>query len=196
MDESSVQRAVESMDPLVAEEAFRKYDIAIQQSSQAAEKARLLLGKAVFYGVFLRFEESRGALELAAAEAPNDPGIQLELDFINAGLYDQEGKAEEAFQHFSEVLSKHYHRLTTEPDLRSTYEDIQLRRAFDAARIGRFKEAIRLLREALSFSLNAGDMSNAFSSLGRCYSELGEYDSARECFLKAAKIGLTTEWEG
>src|SRR5690349_18777248 len=168
MDKSIVQRAVESGDPLIAEEALREYDLAIQRSSQSAETARLLLGKAVLYGVFFRFEESRRALELAQAQSPDDPDIQLQVGYLNAGLYDQENKPQEAFEHLSELLGKYYRRLTTEPDLRFAYEDIQLRRGLNAVRIESFQEAIFLLEESLGFSLKTQDMSNALASLGRC----------------------------
>lgn len=196
MDTSIIQRAVDSRDPLIAEDALREYDVAIHRSSQPAERTGLLLGKAVLYGVFFRFEESRRALELAQAQSPDDPNIQLQVDYLNAGLYDQENKPREAFEHLSKVLRKYHRRLTTEPDLRFAYEDIQLRRGLDAVRIGRFQEAITLLEESLGFCLKTQDMSNALASLGRCYSELGKFEPAREYFLKTLKIGPTIQWEG
>lgn len=196
MDQSIVQRAVESGDPAVAEEAFREYDAEIRQASNEHQRAELFLGKAVLYGVFLRFKESRGSLDLALAQSPNSPDIQLQADHIGASLYDQEGNHDKAFEHLTAVLYKHRQRLTTEPDLRFAYEDIQVRRGLDAVWIGRFQDAIPVLKECLSFPLKASDMSNVFYSLGRCYSELGEYGFAREHLIQALKLGLTKEMEG
>ena len=148
------------------------------------------------YGVFLRFDESRRNLWLAQAQIPDNPDIQFQADFIDASLYDQEGNHGKAFKRFTAVLSKYYQGLTTQPDLKFAYQDIQIRRGLDAVRIGNFQEAIPLLKESLSFSLKPGEMSNILSSLGRCYSELREYQSAREYFVQALSIGLTSEWEG
>jgi tetratricopeptide (TPR) repeat protein len=196
MDESIVQRAVESRDPVLAEKAFREYDIAIEQSSDDDEKAGLLLKKAVLHGVFLQFTEARRTLEQARKHAASNSDIQLEADFIGASLYDQEAKYEMAFEQLTIVLRRHYRRLKSEPSLRFAYEDIQVRRALDAVHIGKFNEAILLLKESLSFTLKSDDRSNVLSSLGRCYSELEEYDIAREYFTKAMKVGLTKAWEG
>src|SRR6266700_2712394 len=196
MDESLVQRAVESGDPAIADEAFRQYDSEIQQSSNERQRAELFLGKAVLYGVFLRFKESRRSLDLALAQSPSNPDIQLQADHIGASLYDQEGNHEKAFERLTAVMHKHHRRLTTQPDLRFAYEDIQVRRGLDAVWIGQFQEAVPLLKECLSFALKAEDRGNVLSSLGRCYSELGEYDSARENFIQALRIGLTKELEG
>jgi tetratricopeptide (TPR) repeat protein len=196
MDESIAQRAVESGDPTIAEEAFQQYDSEIQKSSNERQRAELFLGKAVLYGVFLRFRESRKNLDLALTQSPNNPDIELQADFIGASLYDQEGNHERAFESLTAVLHKHGHRLTTEPDLQYAYEDIQIRRGFDAVWIGQFREAIPLLRECLSFALKAEDLGKVLFSLGRCYSELGEYDFAREHLIHALRIGLTRELEG
>jgi tetratricopeptide (TPR) repeat protein len=189
-------RAVESRDPLVAEKALHEYDVALQRSSQPAEKARLLLDKAVLYGVFLRFQESRKSLELALQQSPDDPDIRLEVDCIGARLYDQENKPKEAFERLSAVLVKYRQRLTAEPDLRFAYEDIQLRRGLNAVRLGRFRDAIGILGECTSFPLKVHDMSDALANLGVCYSELGEFEPAREYFLETLKNGPTKQWEG
>ena len=59
----------------IVQRQLREYDAAAQQGSDASERAEVLLEKAVLYGVFLRFDESRRSLEIARAQAPGDPDI-------------------------------------------------------------------------------------------------------------------------
>jgi tetratricopeptide (TPR) repeat protein len=196
MNESIVLDAVKSRDPIAAEKAFKEYDVAIQRSFEPTDKARLLLGKAVLYGVFLRFQECRNALQLALEQSPEDPDIRLEADCIGARLYDQENKPREALEHLTAVFDKYYQRFKTEPDLHFAYQDIQLRRGLNAVRLGKFRDAIGLLKESSSFPLKRHEMSDVFANLGVCFSELGEFESAREYFLKTLEIGPTRQWEG
>lgn len=195
MNESLIERAVKSRDPVIAEEAFREYDTEIQRSPDRIQKANLLLGKAVLYGVCLRFADARRSLDLALAQIPDDPDTQLQVEHIGASLYDQQEEWEQAYDHLTAVLCKHRERLT-QPGLRFMYEDIQLRRGLDAARMRKFQEAIQLLEESLRFDLSLEDQSNVFSSLGLSYSELGQYQRAKENFLQAFKVGLTKDFEG
>jgi tetratricopeptide (TPR) repeat protein len=190
MDESIVQRAMESKDPLAGEQALREYDVAIQRSSESMEKAKLLLGKAVLCGVFSWFKQSRDALEDAWALTPDNLDMQLEVDFIDGTLYDQETKPEEAYVRLTSVLSRYSRRLSV-PDVRFMYQDIQLRRGFDSTSTGRFTEALPILKECLSFNLKPTQRSMVLADLGRCYSEAGEYESVRDSFVQAIRIGLT-----
>jgi tetratricopeptide (TPR) repeat protein len=141
-----------------------------------------------------RFSDARKQLDLVLKYAPDDPNICLQRDFIGGSLYDQERKPEEAFVRLTSVLSSHSEQLSR-TDMRFMYEDIQLRRGFDAASIGRFEDALPILKECLSFDLKSTDRSTVLSDLGRCYSEIKEYESARDCFLQAIEIGLTMQTE-
>jgi tetratricopeptide (TPR) repeat protein len=190
MDESLVQRAIESGDPRVADEAFNQIDGQFKSTSDIKEKARLLLGKATLYGVLGRFTDARKQLELASQVAPEDTDIRLQRDFIDGSLYDQERRPEQAYLKLSSVLSDYTERLSW-PDVRFMYEDIQLRRGFDATSIGRFKDALSILTECLSFKLEQRDKSLVFADLGRCYSEIGDYESAKNYLVSAIDMGLT-----
>lgn len=192
MDQSIIQRAMESKDPLAGEQALREYDVAIQRSSETAEKAKLLLGKAVLCGVFSWFEQSRDALQSARDLTRDNLDMQLEVDFIDGTLYDQEAKPEEAYVKLTSVLSRYSRRLSVQ-DVRFMYEDIQLRRGFDAASTGRFTEALPILRECLSFALTPTQKGMVLADLGRCCSEAGEYESARESLVQAIQIGLPNQ---
>lgn len=141
-----------------------------------------------------RFSDARKQLDLVLEYAPDDLNIRLQRDFICGSLYDEERNPEEAFVRLTSVLSSYSERLSR-PDMRFMYEDIQLRRGFDATSIGKFEDALSILKECLSFDLKATDKSAVLSDLGRCYSEIKEYESARDCFLRAVEIGLTKQSE-
>jgi tetratricopeptide (TPR) repeat protein len=194
MIESIVQHAIESRDPVVAEEALRQLDAQIESTSEAGEKANLRLWKATLHGVLGQFSDARRQLDLVLHHAPDDMDIHLSRDFIDGSLYDQEGKPQEAYQKLTSVLSRYAERLSR-PDMRFMYEDIQLRRGFDAANTGRLKEALPILKECLSFDLKLSDKTHVLVELGRCYSEAGEYESARDSLVQAIDIGLTHESE-
>jgi len=195
MDEFIVQHMMESCDAAGAEEALRELDVQIESASDVGEKANLYLGKATLHGVLGRISDARSQLDLALQYAPDNADIRLQRDFIDASLYDQERKPEEAYLKLTSVLSGYFERLSR-PDVRFMYEDIQLRRGVDATSTGMFEEAVPILRECLSFELKPTDKSVVLSDLGRCYSEAEEYESARDCFIQAFHIGIRNESEG
>jgi len=195
MNDSIVQHVMEFGDTTVAEEAFRQLNVQIESTSDVAEKANLYLGKATLHGILGQFSDARTQLDLALKCAPDNADIRLQCDFINASLYDQERKPEEAYLTLTSVLSGYSERLSR-PDVRFMYEDIQLRRAFDATSTGRFKEALPILKECLSFELRPTDKSIVLSDLGRCYSEAEEYESARNCFVEALSIASQKNQRG
>jgi len=195
MDESIIQRAMESRDPAAAEEAIKEIDNEILSPKDAKQTASLLLNKAVLNGILRRFSDSRQQLDLALEQAPGDPDIRLQCAFIAGTLYDHEERPNEAYKCLTLALSTHRERLET-PDLRFMYEDIQLRRGLDAARIGKFKDALPLLQESLSFDLEAVERSSVLANLGLCHVEMNNYESARDCLTEALRAGPTKDWEG
>jgi tetratricopeptide (TPR) repeat protein len=192
---ASEQRALQTRDPATAEEAFREIDIQLRSLADGSEKANLILRKAVLLGIIHRFDDARRQLDLALEEAPDDPDVRFQFDFIGGTLCDEEGKPSEAVARLTTVLSNFGERLA-KPEGRFLYEDIQLRRGLDLAKLSRFQEAAPLLEESLSFELRSEDRSRVLSNLGFCCCELKDYERAIRCFLQACEIGLTKEWEG
>jgi tetratricopeptide (TPR) repeat protein len=193
MQEDIVLSAMESADPAIAEKALHEIDIQLQSLADADQCAGLLLRKAVLYGVFKRFGDAREQIDLALKQHPTDSNFQLNVDFVKASLYDQEGLPDKALVHLTALLSAHAKKLAL-PEFRNTYEDIQHRRALDSVCVGEYSEAIPLLHECLSFDLQPEARSIILCKLGDCYSHLRNYESARDSFLAASEIGLTKEW--
>jgi tetratricopeptide (TPR) repeat protein len=189
---ASEQRALQTRDPATAEEAFREIDIQLRSLADASEKANLILRKAVLLGILHRFDDARRQLDLALEEAPDDPDVRFQFDFIGGTLCDEEGKPSEAVARLTTVLSNFGERLA-KPEGRFFYEDIQLRRGFDLACLSRFQEASLLLEESLSFELKSEDRSRVLSSLGLCCRELKDYERARHFLEESLTFDLKSE---
>jgi len=191
MNDSVIQRAIELRDPKLAREALREIDLLLASTSDPDERVYLLFSKSSCYGILGNFEEARKQLSSALEQEPEGPNTRLAFDLSGGLLCQQEGNYREAHERFSAALSKHTQRLNR-PELRFMYEDIQTRRAFLSVTLCQFPDAIPLLREILSFDLKKEIRSDALASLGRCYLELRDWESAKEYFLQASAIGVTS----
>lgn len=190
-----VDRALDSGDPEIAEEAIRELDLRLASFGETEDKAGLLLGKALLNGYLHRYSDARRQLALALEQASTDPDVRFSHDVIDACLYDQEGKPEQAYTWLTAVLLNHSERLKR-PDVRSIYEDIQQRRGFDLFWLKRFQDAVPLLRECLSFNLKTVERSCALANLGISYVKLKQYEEAKNWLLRACEAGVTKDWEG
>jgi len=195
MDESVIQGAIEHNDPALAKEALREINMRLDSSSDQNERVYLLFSRASCHGILGDFVEARRQLAAALDEGRGDPFAQVSFDFGTGLLFQREGNYAKALEGFSTTLSTHSHQLER-PELRFMYEDIQQRRAFLSVTLSRFQHAVPLLKESLSFDLDKETRSGVLASLGLCYLELKDYELAKDRFLEAITIGLTTEWQG
>jgi tetratricopeptide (TPR) repeat protein len=190
-----IRQAMESGDPTAAARAIREIDSLLPALAGSNERASLLLNKAVFYGILGRFSNAREQLEAAFKGAPDDDAIRLQFEYLQGAIDHQEQHFEDAYSRMTATLSKYSARLA-EPGFRFLYLDIQQHRAFELVQLLKFREAVPLLRESLSFDMKAEDRRAAVANLGICYSRLGKYEEAVDCFLAALGTGLTSDWEG
>lgn len=193
MERDIIQDAIESGDPSAASEAINEIDIRVRQLTNGEEKAGPLLNKAVFLAILKRFEEARKTLVAALSQNPNDAETQLQFDYINGSLYHQEAKTAEAFIRLTAVLSKYTARWT-DAQYKFIYEDIQQQRAFELFTLRRYKDAIPLFIECLSFQMKPADRSCALANLGICYSQLKNRQAAKNYLLQACEADLTNDW--
>jgi tetratricopeptide (TPR) repeat protein len=189
---SLFDRAMESRDPALAEEALRDFDSQLRSTESLQKRASLLFGKAVLYGVLKRFDDARKQMNITLQEAPEDCLTRLMFDFISGDLDDDEGKPKEAYEHLTEALAKHAKYLD-DPANRIFYESAQMRRGFSLFLLNRFEEAVPILQQVLSFKLLPSKRSAVLARLGLCYGELKEWQKARDCLEEACKIGVTSE---
>jgi len=189
-----IRHANDSHDPASAEQAIREIDLLLHSETNAQERAGLLMNKAVLYGVLKRFDDARAELARALQDS-DDPDTRLIHDYIDGTLYHQEKRQAEAFRRLTEVTLKYAARLKC-PDMRSTYEDIQTQRAFEAADLKNYGDAVPLLTEILSFELTKEDKATALAYLGLSCYQTKRYEAAREYLLLACALEQPPKWRG
>ena len=105
----------------------------------------------------------------------------------------QMGKLEEGVLKFERIVEANQEQLQTS-DLRYLYEQIQRRRGFALTSVRRFSEALPILKEAVSFTIDSDPQLVHFYS-GICYQALSETAPAKEAFLRAISLGLDNQFE-
>jgi len=73
-------------------------------------------------------------------------------------------------------------------------KQIQRRRGFALTSVRRFSEALPILKEAVSFTIDSDPQLVHFYS-GICYQALSETAPAKEAFLRAIRLGLDNQFE-
>jgi tetratricopeptide (TPR) repeat protein len=123
-----------------------------------------------------------------------DKFVRMIVDFADACMMAQMGKLDEGELKFERVLDSN-RELLASSDNRYLYEDIQERRAFLLAGLGRYTEALPLLKEAASFTSGESDPKLVHFYLGVCYDAASESSLAKEEFLLAIELGLDAHFE-
>ena len=195
MDSLAFERIAELRNSGRIEDAIRESQILLAETTDAKEKASLLTGLQVFYCVLGRLVEARQTLvQLPHLEIP-DLGIRLNVEFCEPTLLTLEGRYEEGISAFAAMLDRHCETLK-EPQFRYLYEDIQCRRALALVSISRFKEALPILREDISFSFDeAADDQRTHFSLGVCLEETNDPEAAKQEFIRVVGFGLKNDVE-
>lgn len=124
-----------------------------------------------------RLEGLRHSAESAA--------IRATADFIQASIYMETGRAGQALPLLDQML-KAYGDLLATDDFRYLSEDVRLLRAYALADLAHFKEAVPLLREAMTYDLGLDDRQRVRLYLGHCYFHLGRKREAEQELLQAA----------
>ena len=195
MNESIIQAAMKSADPMTAELAFKEIETELSSLTDPCDQAALLLHKAALYGKLNQFVKARKEISFALKAAPGDTDIIFQSEHLDALLYHEEQSVHEAFKRMTALLLKYALQLKL-PEYRAVYEDIQERRGFELVQLLRFEEAIPILRECLSFEMQPEDRGEVLAYLGICYSHLKRYEEARDCFLQACEVGLMKQSQG
>ncbi len=192
MTDSIIQRAVESNDPILAEKALIQIESLLNSSPDDEQRIYLLFSRANCHLVLENFEEARRDLDVALKARP-DEASKTTYDWTHGVIAQRQTRYEEALAKFSAVLTAHSAQLRT-GEFRFLYEDIQTRRAFLSVTQGKFRDAVPLLNESLAFEVSETVKSELFASLGLCYSEMDDFDSARSHLLEAIRLGLVGDW--
>ena len=110
--------------------------------------------------------------------------IKMDISFVEACITSEKGDHRKAASQYGNML-REYTKLLSTAEHRDLYEAAYSRRAGELANLGEHREAIAMLKEAVSFStLPAEDYQCVRLWLGICYEELGENDLAVEEYLR------------
>lgn len=194
MTSSIIQTAIDSQDPVLAEEALREIDLRLASTLDSNDRVYLFFSASSCYGILRDFKKAQEHLSFALQQQPDDADTKLNFEFIGGVLSQEEGNYGDALRRLTSVLLGHAHTLS-QSEFRFMYEDIQQRRAFLLVTLSRFEDAIPVLQEALSFNLENAVRSDALASLGRCYCETHKWVLARNSLSQAQEIGLTKDRE-
>jgi len=117
--------------------------------------------------------------------------LEMGVEFEEATLSEAEGRKEEALASLSALLIK-YQENIKDPDVLDLYNTIRMRRAFLLADLGRFQEALPILKAA-----NVLEPSKAqiVFYLGHCYLGGKDYIGAERLLAEALRLGLPPHLE-
>lgn len=183
-------------------QAFDAFSKLAEDTDDRIDKAGVLVHVARALKFLERYDEAMvqlsAARELVAEYLPWHNGLderlghlEIYLDYEDADLSWRHGTNEEALAKFEGALKKYKRRLR-EPDFDGFYEVMQTCRAFILADLGRWKEAMPILKEAQAFTEYKEGI--AFY-LGHCYLSAGDYARAEEKLTEALKLGLPDSLE-
>lgn len=177
------------------EDAIRESQIVLGETTDVNEKASILTGVHVFYCTLGRLQEARQTLDQLKQLEISHLGIRLNAEFCEPTFQIQEGRYEEGLSAFTAMLDRHSEAFN-EPEHRYLYEDIQCRRALTLFGLSRSKEALPILREAVSFSFNqATDEQQVHFALGVCLEDANETEAAKQEFIRVVSCGLKNDVE-
>ena len=123
-----------------------------------------------------------------------DKFVRMIVDFGDACMTTQMGKLEEGVFKFEKVLQTNWEELR-DPDNRHLYEELQERRGFALTSLERYAEALPILNDALSFTSDKSDPQLVHFYLAVCYQATSQMVPAKESFLRAIQLGLSSGFE-
>jgi len=191
-DEAEAIQLVEAGQFQRAIQCFRSL---VERNSDPGKKVDYLVCQANCWIQMGAVGEARHCLATAEEIAETGSVARLQIDVVVATMLVDEGKSEDALQELSRLLTKYKKQIHID-EFRELYENIQAQRAFILMHLSRDDEARPILEEAQSFKLlEEGARSSVHCHLGRCYFASAEYQSAKQQFLNAQRIGVPEDWE-
>jgi tetratricopeptide (TPR) repeat protein len=177
------------------EEAVRECQTLLAETADVNEKASLLGSMCVSYAKLGCLKEARQALDRMKQLEISHLGIRLNAEFCEPTLLVQEGRYEEGLSVFASMLDRHREAFKEER-FRYLYEDIQCRRALILFGLSRYKEALPVLKEAVSFCFDQPtDEQQVHFALGVCLEDANDAEAAKQEFIRVAGFGLKNDVE-
>jgi len=193
MDWTRVQALMTLRDSGHTIEALKELEMMAESNSDKNEKASLLLTQITCHLLLGKLDDAERTLRRVKTLAPDNAEVRLNFDQQEAYFLIARGDVSEGLHKLDHLLKRHQY-IEHDPSYRYLWEDIQQRRAFALVDLGRPMEALPLLKEAVSFALDEPrDVQLVNLYLGTCHYELGQYDLAKEQFLKVIQLDQDNE---
>jgi len=195
MDAAHFERIAELRNSGHLEEAIRESQILLKETSDINEKASLLTGIGVLYSALGRLKEGHQTLDQLKRLPISDVEVLLNAELCEPALLIQAGRYQEGLAALGAMLDRHSGAFKEER-FRYLYEDIQCRRALTLFGLSRFREALPILQEAISFSFSqVTDEQQIHFALGVCLEEAKDAKAARQEFIRVVSFGLRNDIE-
>jgi tetratricopeptide (TPR) repeat protein len=195
MDMSHFERIAELRDSGRLEDAIRESRVLLAETTDANGRASILTGVHVFYCTLCCLKEARQTLGELKQLHISDLEVLLNAEFCEPTLLIQEGRYEDGLSAFVAMLDRHREAFKEER-YRYLHEDIQCRRALTLVGLSKFKEALPILRDAVSFSFSqATDEQQVHFAMGVCLEDANDTEAAKQGFIRVVGFGLKNDVE-
>lgn len=194
MDSTGFENANKLLDAGRTEEAARGFHSVAEDADDPDEKAAALANEHNCYCQLGQLDRANEVMLQMRALPLQDKFVRMVVDFGDASMTAQMGNLQEGALKFERLLETNQELLGSS-EHRDLYEDIQERRAFALAGLGRYSDALPILKEALSFTTDGSDPQFVHFYLGVCHDAASESNLAREEFLRAISLGLNGQFE-
>jgi tetratricopeptide (TPR) repeat protein len=176
------------------EDAIQEFRLIARDTNDVDWKAAVLLGAARCYLDLGRLDDADNVITEIQSLAPMHE-IKMDVSFVEACISSQKGDHRKAASQYGNML-REFTQLLSTTEHRDLYEEAYFRKAAELANSGEHREAIPMLKEAVSFStLPAEDHQSVGLLLGICYEELGENDLAVEEYLRVIEFNYINRME-
>ncbi len=176
------------------EDAASEFHAMAEEADYSDEKAGLLINEHKCYAQVGKLDKANEVMRQIRNLTVHDKFVRMIVDFGDACMTTQMGKLEEGVFKFGKILETNWEELR-DPDNRHLYEDLQERRGFALTSLERYPEALPILNDALSFTSDKSDPQLVHFYLAVCYQATSQMVPAKESFLRAIQLGLSSDFE-
>jgi|ERR1700723_126190 len=160
------------------------------ECADVEDKALILMAISDCLGKLGRYPESRQAIERASALVGLQNRFYPRLAFKDAYIDIYAENWKKALSKIDAIQKESYDALLL-PDNADLVEQLHISRGIVLVELHRYREALPLLEQAAVVS---PDDVVVLTYLGACYFDAEKLDEAKECFLKALRLGLDSSY--
>jgi tetratricopeptide (TPR) repeat protein len=177
------------------EDEVREAQIMLAEAHDVNQRASLLGVMHVAYCKLGRQKEAQQMLEEMKQLDISDLGVRLNAEFCEPAFLINQGRYEEGLTAFAAMLDRHREAFKT-PEHRYLFEDIQCRRALTLFGLSRFKDALPILREVVTFPFDElGDEQQIHFALGVCLDDSDDPEAAKQELIRVVGFGIKNDLE-